>query len=170
MLPFRNPFVWLLRFRHRRGYGIHSPFAYNLVTQVLYCPGRYYADERLDGLFKWWERIFCHRRVSRNRLLFRLANYWQPKEVYIPGFVGSKTQSYLHAGCRKTRQMFVDDEVITLQGSRGKMIVVCDLNRYSRHWRELVNASRATVTFDLCDMGVAIFLPKMEKQHYIINW
>ena len=66
--------------------------------------------------------------------------------------------------------MFVDDEVITLQGSRGKMVVVCDLNRYSRHWRNLVNDSRATVTFDLCDMGVAIFLPKMEKQHYIINW
>ena len=170
MLPFRNPLVWLLRFRHRRGYGIHSPFAFNLVTQVLYCPGRYYADDRLDKLFPWWKRVFCPRVLARHRLLFRLTNYWQPREIHAPSYASAQLQSYLHAGCRKAKIELLDDKVITLKGNRGRMVIVGDLRKRRRRWRQLVDDSRATLTFDLSDMGVALFLPRMEKQHYIINW
>ena len=35
-LALKRPFIWLRRFRHRCGYGVHSPFAFNLITQVIY--------------------------------------------------------------------------------------------------------------------------------------
>ena len=31
-LTLKRPFIWLSRFRHRCGYGVHSPFAFNLIT------------------------------------------------------------------------------------------------------------------------------------------
>ena len=35
--------VRLKRIRHRRGYGVHSPFAFNFLTYVVYERGEYYA-------------------------------------------------------------------------------------------------------------------------------
>ena len=41
-LTLKRPFIWLSRFRHRCGYGVHSPFAFNLITQVIYESTPYY--------------------------------------------------------------------------------------------------------------------------------
>ena len=30
--------VWLARFRHRKGYGVHSPFAFGYITRTIYAP------------------------------------------------------------------------------------------------------------------------------------
>ena len=32
----KKGWVWLKRFRHRKGYGVHSPFAYNFITRIIY--------------------------------------------------------------------------------------------------------------------------------------
>ena len=34
LLALKRPFIWLYRFRHRCGYGVHSPFAFNLITHT----------------------------------------------------------------------------------------------------------------------------------------
>ncbi len=31
-------FVWFIRFRHRKGYGVHSPFAFGYITRTIYAP------------------------------------------------------------------------------------------------------------------------------------
>ena len=46
LLALKRPFIWLYRFRHRCGYGVHSPFAFNLITHVIYETTPYY---------KYWE-------------------------------------------------------------------------------------------------------------------
>ena len=38
----KRPFIWLARFRHRCGYGVHSPFAFHLITGVIYEKTPYY--------------------------------------------------------------------------------------------------------------------------------
>ena len=48
-LALKRPFIWLLRFRHRCGYGVHSPFAFNLITQVIYENTPYYKYKDLAG-------------------------------------------------------------------------------------------------------------------------
>ena len=40
---WRHPVVWLRRFRHRCGYGVHSPFAFQLIRGVVYERGEFYA-------------------------------------------------------------------------------------------------------------------------------
>ena len=45
LLALKRPFIWLYRFRHRCGYGVHSPFAFNLITHVIYESTPYYKYE-----------------------------------------------------------------------------------------------------------------------------
>ena len=47
LLTLKRPFIWLYRFRHRCGYGVHSPFAFNLITHVIYESTAYYKYEEL---------------------------------------------------------------------------------------------------------------------------
>lgn len=169
MLPFRNPFVWLWRFRHRKGYGIHSPFAFSLVTQVLYSPGHYYAYEWLDGLMSRWQRAFPSRRKACLRLLFRLANYWQPSYIEAPE--GTLTElAYLHAGCGAAKLSTRQDDSFVLHGKNGTMFVVYDMQRHLTLWSKIVADPRVHVSFDLRDMGIAFDNPNLQRQHYIINW
>ncbi|MBQ8050416.1 MAG: hypothetical protein IJ197_02410 [Bacteroidaceae bacterium] len=171
MLPWRNPLVWLARLPYRKGYGIHSPYAYGLATQVLYRPGRYYADALLDGLFPRWQHVLCRRRVACHRLLFRLANHYQPVEILLPK--GRLTQAaYLHSGCRRAR--LAEEEgrgYYTLVLADGNRVhVVYDLQRHREEWGALRMMPDVTASFDLYDMALAIADPKLNRQHYKINW
>ena len=49
-LALKRPFIWLRRFRHRCGYGVHSPFAFNLITQVIYENTPYYKYKDIKKL------------------------------------------------------------------------------------------------------------------------
>lgn len=89
LLALKRPFVWLRRFRHRRGYGVHSPFAFNLITGVIYERTPYYkykelaAEEKRSPLRRhphWSEEP---ERVKR--LLFRLVNHAQPATLVDAG-------------------------------------------------------------------------------------
>lgn len=159
----RNPLVWLRRIRHRCGYGIHSPFAYSLVTQVLYCPGRYYADA---WLYPRRERWLRPRLTAVRRLMFRLANRWQPTLVSAP----AELHPYLHEGCRRAELHECQGPLVTFEGREGKMVAVIDLQRHRREWQELKDAPQVTVTFDLYDVGLVLFVSRLNKQDYIINW
>lgn len=59
MASVLNPLLRLRMLRHAGGFGVHSPFAYRFITEVLNQPYAYYAYGRL--------------RSVRERLLFRVA-------------------------------------------------------------------------------------------------
>ena len=75
LLTLKRPFIWLYRFRHRCGYGVHSPFAFNLITHVIYESTAYYKYEELARAQKQLEpekdkhwkigRASCRERVFR---------------------------------------------------------------------------------------------------------
>ena len=94
----KRPFVWLSRFRHRRGYGVHSPFAFHLITGVIYETAPYYEYAALREEEK---RLEAPRRRSEplrvKRLLFRLVNYARPETVVDAGRP-SASALYLKAG------------------------------------------------------------------------
>lgn len=60
----------LNRFRHRRGYGVHSPFAYRFITEVLCQPLPYYGYA-VTG------------RDPRLRLLLRLTAFFAPQRIAV---------------------------------------------------------------------------------------
>lgn len=100
-LALKRPFIWLLRFRHRCGYGVHSPFAFNLITQVVYESTPYYKYKDLAAEEKQLaaQKDKCWKYESKKvkRLLFRLVNYAQPATVVDAGTLAASAL-YLKAG------------------------------------------------------------------------
>ena len=72
---------WLLRFRHRCGYGIHSPFAFGFVTGVIYERAVYYAYAELAHAYACAQQPPL--RLKDYKLLFRLANFQRPDSCCI---------------------------------------------------------------------------------------
>ena len=76
MLLARRIWNWCRRFRHRCGYGVHSPSDFFLITSVMYEGGPYYAYGRLRMASA--TSSLPHYREKVNKLLFRLVNYFRP--------------------------------------------------------------------------------------------
>ena len=72
MLFARRIWNWCCRFRHRCGYGVHSPSDFFLITSVIYEILPYYAYEWLKASAS--SKTLPHYREKVNRLLFRLVN------------------------------------------------------------------------------------------------
>ena len=83
MRLFRRPWIWLSRFRQRKGYGVHSPFAYSFIRGVVLESSAYYAYADLAHLHPWWVRWFRLYPMQCRRLLFRLANFAEPRTVVL---------------------------------------------------------------------------------------
>ncbi|MDE7402964.1 MAG: hypothetical protein K2M87_06100 [Muribaculaceae bacterium] len=71
---------WYKRWRHTRGYGVHSPYAYQLVKDVIRPPRvyAYYGYEQTDNLAR------CGREIREARMLLRLVNSLRPVVVSLP--------------------------------------------------------------------------------------
>ncbi|MDE7166544.1 MAG: hypothetical protein K2O17_05905 [Bacteroidaceae bacterium] len=179
-MPVPNPIEWLQRMRHRRGYGVHSPFAYTLLTQVCYNPGRFYAFPRLEEKHPKSAGWFRPSATARLRLLFRLANHRQPQLIAAPDGLTPAEQDYLHEGCLRAR-ISTDmprgtADLLLLKSPRtdwarhvdeASLLVVTDLRRNRPFWLQITDADATRVTFDLGDIGLAFFDPGLQKQHYI---
>lgn len=85
----------LPRLHHRRGYGIHSPFAFTWVTEVIYNSSAYYA---YDALSELRPTTTGHLNEKDDRLLFRLANACQAHHIILIGNIGHREELYLKAG------------------------------------------------------------------------
>lgn len=93
---------WLVRFRHRRGYGIHSPFAFSFVTDVIYERGEYYAYAPLSTIHPGHgERPLLRRRDLR--LLFRIANASGAQEVLLAAHDAQRVKQYVAAARPRAR-------------------------------------------------------------------
>lgn len=74
-----NPFLAYVRWRHSKGYGIHSPFAYRFVTDVLNPKSYgYYAYWNIDELLKGKENS-DYRLIHRVKFIIRLAIFLNSK-------------------------------------------------------------------------------------------
>ena len=167
--------VWLRRFRYRRGYGIHSPFAFRFLQDVVYEKSSYYAYCQLDSHLAWSQRLRQRRGL---RLLFRLSNYVQPHYLLLPQ--GSALEGlYLQEGCHSARlcrqatgkertlcYLKQPDENVLSVLDKDSALVLDNLHRHRQWFQDL----KAVVKFDLYDLGIAFFDPKYNEQYYIVNF
>ena len=171
-----NPLVWLMRIRKRCGYGVHSPFAFRLITEVIYEETPFDAYAKLDSHLPF---AFRFRRRKGYRLLFRLANWFQPKIISIMGDCPME-RAYFKAGCAKAvltdtyasrperNIIFLnkpDDEVIACLHA-DTMLIVDDIQKHREWFKRLP----AVVSFDLYDLGIAFFDTQYHKHYYIVNF
>lgn len=106
----KSPFVWLSRFRYRCGYGVHSPFAFSMITDVIYEKMPYYAYDSLkeEQKKKRKESGWSKESQKISRLLFRLVNRVQPATIVE---VGRPTVAslYLQAAKPSAEYLFARD-------------------------------------------------------------
>lgn len=110
LLSLKRPFIWLSRFRYRCGYGVHSPFAFSLITDVIYEKMPYYAYQSLQKEQKKMmrERGWQKGSLKINRFLFRLVNRMQPATIVEVG-QPSATSLYLQSAKPSADYLFAAD-------------------------------------------------------------
>ena len=149
LLALKRPFIWLYRFRHRCGYGVHSPFAFNLITHVIYETTPYYKYKELASeqkrLMPQKDRAWGYESLKVKRLLFRLVNYAQPATIVDAGMQAAQTSVFVIEGIRYT--------------SRMRAV-----------WKRISRHEKAGITFDLYDLGIIFFDKTRIKQDYIVNF
>lgn len=192
----KRRWIWLKRFRHRKGYGVHSPFAFNFLTGVVYEKGEYYAYQELDALYGQKNKCGTNHKMKCLKFLFRLANYVHPKSICIYGSVRPDVAAYLSSGCHsavvayekpiKTGEMsdklvYISDDVMSSLWSEivgqpmsaWSVAVICGIHvsrQASRDWEQVKTLPQVGVTFDLYDYGILFYDLKKQKQHYIVNF
>jgi hypothetical protein len=123
---------YLTRLRHGHGFGVHSPWAYRVITEVIGEHAKYYAYPEIDQLFG--------RRRKTARTVFRLLVFLQPSRVDV---VGDKrwhelaAKAGVHAS-GKTTTLIVDnpDEFIGF-GDAETVIFTCLGSTEGRNlWRK----------------------------------
>lgn len=177
---------WVLRFRKRCGYGIHSPFAFQFVTGVVYEKGEYYAYRQLCK--------DCHSsrllRIKDYKLLFRIANFQQAstftvfpdKEADTFAFealmLGKRMRYATYTGTGKVELIYAAEnwesqfDKLISQLTEGGMLIVRNLRgRTSRKaWKGFLMHQEAVVTFDLGDFGIVMNRSNLQHENYVINY
>lgn len=189
--PFRNLWLWIRRFRQRCGYGVHSPFAFGLLENVVYEKLPYYAFRELDAQLTWRQKFRTRRYLH---LLFRLVNYQQPVHVLYAD-AHPLELAYLKAACPRAvlcnieaddafkawqesakstdesgekRLLFLGApyEDVAKICSAGTMLLLANVHEHKGWWESLP----AVVSFDLYDVGIALFDPHYQPQRYVVNF
>lgn len=142
MGPLKHSWIWLKRFGHRRGYGVHSPFAFSFITDVIYGKGNYYAYEALKRRYPLTWRATCHQRMKHRKLAFRLANYVHPQAIHIYGYVGADVMDYMQMACEHATMRVATDqrEVLSLNRTHEDetILTIAGWGIPPEHWEEIV--------------------------------
>ena len=191
LLTLKRPFIWLYRFRHRCGYGVHSPFAFNLITHVIYESTAYYKYEELAKAQKQLElekdKRWKYESKKVKRLLFRLVNYTlylkAGKEGADYTSASDLSELFLESGVpvdflylHDYRHPDFVEEVFRICSTRtrGKSVFVIEGIRYTPQmfalWKRMKQDGRVGITFDLYDLGIIFFDKTKIKQDYIVNF
>lgn len=189
----KRTYVWFRRFFHLKGNGVHSPFAFDLMWQVISNTSHYYAYADLAVQLK----AMTLRQRKEAKLLFRLTNWAQPAEVWMTAEC-RRYEDFVRAGSRRAavvsvtgvkslgeqpaqrcRRMVIADspeavDVVSEQClDEGSLVVVLNI-RHPRtrrqQWRALAAEPWTTLTFDLYSLGLIVIKPGYFKHHYIVNF
>lgn len=177
-----------VRFRHKRGYGVHSPFMFNLILNVIRDKEKQYTyPESLEK-----KESLGHREKKEFRLLSRLTRYLDVHAVacfgleagHIGDYLGTMIQDaeiqvndagispevdFIYLG-RGFQQYFPGEReregLFTTHGKR-RCIVITDIYKSrpaGRLWRQ--GGEKATVRLDMMWYGILLFDEKLQKGKY----
>ena len=105
------------RMRQAWGFGIHSPFAFRLITKVIREKARYYAYDDIEAIcHEYVDDSLSHRQkhlrkrisTSRGRLFFRLTNFFRPDNILEIGTSWGISTLYLRLAGRQSEITVVE--------------------------------------------------------------
>ena len=128
---------------HRRGFGVQSPWAYELVRDVLFEHAAYYAyqEQHLD--------------THLQQQLFRIRNHYRGHPILLIDEKGPAAENRY-------------DTLITHITPDSILIVEHTHNENADLWDRIVADPRAIITFDMGQRGMVTFDPKRIKQNYLL--
>lgn len=106
-------YIWCRRFRHRRGYGVHSPFAFGLITDVVYERLPYYSYDGLQKMRRTLPKGGKCLSERVDKLLFRLVNWHSPQSILEVGTGAGVSLCYMAAGCTGARCVSLPGEEVS---------------------------------------------------------
>jgi len=122
-------FDHLKRLRTAKGFGVHSPFAFNFITNVLFEKLPYYAYFDIPRYLS--EKHIDAPISSIHQLSFRLVNFFRPKNVLI--FGGEQDYAlplFVNAGSPEARIICLTD-----QETKRKMSEICEAMEFWHEFR-----------------------------------
>ena len=128
---------------HRRGFGVQSPWAYELIRDVLFEPAAYYAYQEQ------------HLNTPLQQQLFRIRNHYRGCPILLIDEKGPDAEARYEA----LLPHITPDTILIVEHTH---------NENADLWNRIVDDPRAIITFDMRRRGLVIFDPKRIKQNYIL--
>lgn len=185
------------KLKHRKGFGVHSPFAYAIITEVIEEKIPYYAYASMQRRYD----KKCDVPFKVVTLLFRLANRFRCRNIVIIGEAQYATMPLREVDTRNvitvlndTASMLVPDDVKydmivvninplsdevslsnwLLEHSAAESVIFVK-GIQSHHlletvWDDFCDHEELPITMDLYDYGLAVRKPNFFKQHYIVSF
>jgi len=137
--------------RHRKGFSVHSPFVFELLNNVFFEKEHYYCyEENEKELQKKYPKIFFRKDIKYYRLFFRLANYFNAKNMLILG----------NNPCVEKYLLSVSKEIMLMSFEKLDIVSESYLSKFiANNWKSLINNERDE-KFDL------IFFPNNSIENY----
>lgn len=97
--------------RYYKGHGVHSPFVYHLVTDIIEGTYPYYCFDEIEDI-----RLTLKPKLRRHclpkeiaQVFFRMINFFQPKYVVEFGHGDGITAQYLTQASSKAKSVYMED-------------------------------------------------------------
>ena len=161
-------FQFIHRWRHRHGFGIHSPWAYELVRDALFETLPYYAFESLQGrasdhqlfrLVTWLRPRACLHDTSDATAAAHIDAAWQSLRHYSHYTL----YYYAYAHAETVASQWPDRHI-----PPDVCIVIDGIYRPPARdvWCQLLANPLATSSFEQPTRGIIFFDPARQKQNY----
>lgn len=128
---------------HRHGFGVQSPWAYELVRDVLFEQLPYYAYQEKHLTTPWQQQ------------LFRIQNHFRHQPLVIIDEKGAAARKRYE----ETLRNITPDTILIMEHTH---------NENASLWDDIVRDTRAIVTFDMGRRGMVTFDKKRIKQNYLL--
>lgn len=118
---------WLKKLRTSRGFGVHSPFAFYLITGVIrQKEAQYYAYQELDALCEgdYGEGSGCT--AAEARLLLRLVCHFRPGAVMVSGVAVAPVSAILKEGAPHALRLPAKAEAVAEAPADAPVMVIAD--------------------------------------------
>lgn len=177
-----------LIYTNKNGFGVHSPFIYSFITNVLFPDAEFYSFETIRTVFsdKNQQEII--------QIIYRLINYYQPKNILYVGALDEQEQFiyreiskninhfWYSKGMVKNKNLNGIDFVIMsdipanldleelLKGN--KLICLKNSGRDVLHNKIFANALKSKniqITLKFKNFGIIIVNKNFQKQNYVIK-